>query len=165
MLLPLSEVSLANATWFAVRLLHVLASAAMFGAMFYSITVIQPRARRYFQNPQDLEEFVAFISNGARWKVLSGFGLLGASGLALLIFHHEALNRTGTALMIAKIFILLVAVSFFCFVSWRLWPARIFATPEEIPRFQRIFRRVGFTMIAMMTIEFLLATLAHVSGH
>jgi hypothetical protein len=72
--LLLTELSSATPLLFAVRLVHVLASAAIFGAMFYSITVIQPRARRYFQSPHDFEEFIAVISNGARWKVLGGFG-------------------------------------------------------------------------------------------
>jgi uncharacterized membrane protein len=144
-----------------LRLVHVLAAAAMFGAMFYSFTVLQPRARRYFQNPKDFEEFITFISNGARWKVLSGFGLIAVSGFALILLRQSDMNRAWTIIIAAKVVVLFLAVAFFCFVSWRLWPARVFATPDEIPRLQRAFRLVGFTMLTLMAVEFVLSIIAH----
>jgi uncharacterized membrane protein len=161
MTLQLMGLSLGALGTILLRLVHVLAAAAMFGAMFYRFTVLQPRARRYFQNPKDFEEFITFISNGARWKVLSGFGLIAVSGFALILLRQSDMNRAWTIIIAAKVVVLFLAVAFFCFVSWRLWPARVFATPDEIPRLQRAFRLVGFTMLTLMAVEFVLSIIAH----
>jgi uncharacterized membrane protein len=142
-------------------LIHVLASAALFGAMFYSITLIQPKAKRFFQKPEDFEEFITFISNGARWKVLGGYAVIAITGFALIPFHHSPMSRTWMILITTKIILLAAAVIFFSYVSWRLWPSRVFATPEEIPKYQRLFRLVGFVMITFVTIDFVLGVVAH----
>lgn len=149
-------------TLFLLRLAHILASAAMFGAMFYSFTLIHPRARKFFQNPQDFEEFITFISSGARWKVLGGFALIGSSGLALAILNPADTQQPSHAVLLIKSLLLMVAIAFFCFVSWKLWPQRIFATPEEVPRFQRLFRWVALVMISLVTIEFVISIAGHV---
>lgn len=150
-----------NAWLAGIRFVHIIASAGLLGAMGYSIGVVQPRARRFFQNPADFEEFTAFISHGARWKMIGTLALIAVTGAVLVIFHpHEAGHRW-LALMGAKIGILLIATVLFCYASWRLWPARIFAPPEEIPKFQRRFRLVGYAMITMVVLEFVLAAMAH----
>lgn len=149
-------------TLFLLRLVHILAAAAMFGAMFYSFTLVHPRARKFFQNPRDFEEFITFISSGARWKVLGGFTLIGSTGFALAILNRADPHQPSHAVLLIKSLILLAAVAFFCFVSWKLWPRRIFATTEEVPRFQRLFRWVAVVMISLVTIEFVISIAAHV---
>jgi uncharacterized membrane protein len=144
----------------ALQLIHVLSAAALFGAMFYSIMIIQPKSRKYFSD-QQFEEFIAFISNGARWKMLIGLASIALSGFLLIPFHRDSPGKLWTILILSKIVVLIITVTLFCYVSWRLWPARIFATPEEIPRFQRLFRKVGFAMLTLVTIEFILGIIAH----
>jgi uncharacterized membrane protein len=145
-----------------ILIVHVLASAALFGAMFYSIAVVQPRAKRFFERPAEFEEFVAFVSNGARWKVLGGYAVIAASGFALMGLGHRERSGVWVVLIVAKIVVLVAAVILFSIVSWRWWPARVFATAEEVPKFQKLFRRVGFAMIAFVGIEFVLGIVAHV---
>lgn len=148
--------------WFvAIRLVHIIASAGLLGAMGYSIAVVQPRARRFFRDVRDFEEFTAFISHGARWKMLGTLGLISLTGALLIILHPHEADHRWLALIAAKVVILLVATVVFCYASWRLWPARIFASPEEIPAFQRRFRLVGYTMLTMVVLEFILAAVAH----
>jgi uncharacterized membrane protein len=146
---------------FVLRAIHILASAAMFGAMFYSFTVLHPRAKRFFQQPRDFEEFITFLSNGARWKVLGGLALIAITGALLVLLQPPGPGHLWTAIIFAKSTVLLIAITFFCYVSWHLWPARIFASADELPRVQRLFRLVGLAMVAMITIEFLLAIVAH----
>lgn len=148
--------------WLAgIRFVHIVASAGLFGAMGYSIGVVQPRARRFFEKPADFEEFTAFISHGARWKMIGTLALIALTGALLVIFHpHEADHRWLVSIA-AKIIILLIATLLFCYASWGLWPARIFASREGIPHFQRRFRLVGYTMITMVVLEFVLAAVAH----
>jgi hypothetical protein len=49
----------------------------------------------------------------------------------------------------------------FLHTSWRLWPARIFAAPSDIPRFQRTFRRVAITMITLASLSTAAGVLLH----
>jgi hypothetical protein len=140
----------------------VLAGAAWLGAMLYSLLVLQPRARAYFDRPADFETFIAFVSHGARWKVLGVLIVIAATGAALVPLRWpEPLPATWLVLIGAKAGLLLAAVGLFVYVSWRLWPARVLATPVEIPQFQRAFRRVAGTMILIAGLGMTLGVVAH----
>jgi hypothetical protein len=68
------------------------------------------------------------------------------------------------ALIAGKVGALAAALSLFLYTSWRLWPARIFAAPDEIPRFQRTFRRVAITMITLAGLSTVCGVLLHTLG-
>src|SRR5574339_645930 len=88
---------------------HVLAGAAWFGAMFYSLTVLHPRARSFFGNPRQLEDFLAHLAAGARWKVLGGAAFIALTGLGLLLCSPtEALSSVKSLYLLVKV-ILFVA--------------------------------------------------------
>src|SRR5712664_2783567 len=107
---------------------HVLAGAAWFGAMFYSLLVLHPRARSFFSSSRQFEEFIAHVAAGARWKVLGGAAFVAVSGAGLLLLRGAEHASTGrNACAIAKAVLFAIAVSLFCFTSWVLWPARILA--------------------------------------
>jgi uncharacterized membrane protein len=143
--------------------IHVLASAAWFGAMFYSLVVLHPRTRSFFGDARQFEEFIAQIAAGARWKVLGGCLLIALTGMALMFFPSEAHRSTTWQICIAlKTIFLLTAVGIFCFASWKLWPARIMCSPEEIPKFQRQFRIVAVTLLALIGMAIVLGV---VSSH
>jgi hypothetical protein len=129
-------------------IVHLLVAAIWFGAMGYSLGVVQPRARRFFADtPQTYEDLAVTLAAGARWKVIGIMAVLAASGLALTAVA-DASTRTGWwwALIAAKAGLLLVALVVFWHVSWRMWPRRIFALPQEQPAHQRAFLRVGWTL-------------------
>jgi putative copper export protein len=140
---------------------HTLVAAAWFGAMVYSLAVLQPRAARFFASDREFEDFVATISDGARWKVLTACLLLAATGLGLMVVQwHAAASPAWLALIVVKGGLLLVALALFAYVSWWLWPARILATPEEVPLFQRRFRRVGWSLIGLVGLGIVLGVAA-----
>lgn len=56
--------------------------------------------------------------------------------------------------------LLLVAVGLFAHVSWRVWPARLFALPSELAGLQRRFRTAALSLTGVVAIDFLLGTLA-----
>jgi hypothetical protein len=60
--------------------------------------------------------------------------------------------------------LLLVALAIFAWVSWRLWPRRIFALPEELPAVLRAFRVAATTLLSLVAIQFVLGVLASVWG-
>jgi uncharacterized membrane protein len=141
----------------AIRLIllcaHVLAGAAWFGGMLYSLILVHPRAKSFFRNPRNLEEFIVTLAAGARWKVLGGCIIIAVTGLGLLglpSLNQKSAIRLGC--MVAKTVLFVIAVSFFCHVSWKLWPARVLASDDEIPRYQRRFRYVAITLLALVAL-------------
>jgi hypothetical protein len=129
---------------------HVLAGAAWFGAMFYSLAVLHPRARSFFGGPRQLEDFLAHLAAGARWKVLGGAAFILVTGVGLLVWSIAARSSGKWALLLVKTVLFVVAVALFCFASWVLWPARTLASTEEIPKFQKRFRRVAVTLLVLV---------------
>ncbi len=143
-----------------LAVVHVLAGAAWFGAMFYSLTVLQPRAARFFDRPEQFESFIAFISHGLRRKVLAAFAVMAATGLGLAVTRGGGVSPAWLLLIALKVIFLLLALVVFVHVSWRLWPARVLALPEEVPVQQRRFRRAGLCMIALVGLNLVLGVLA-----
>lgn len=140
---------------------HVLAGGAWFGAMLYSLMVLHPRARSFFGSSRQFEEFITHIAAGARWKVLSGAAFVALTGIGLLILpgaEHSSAGRN--ACVIAKSALFVVAVILFCFASWRLWPARTLASVEEIPKFQRSFRRIALSLLLLVGASMVLGVLS-----
>jgi len=140
--------------------LHLLCAGGWFGAMCYSLFFLQPRASRYFKTPEELEEFSATVSRGARWKVLAALAVIAVSGAGLVLISAP-LSKAGWSLICAKSALFLLAVGVFCYASWRLWPRRIFAIGQEIPPIRRQFWFVGASLITIAAASFILGAAAH----
>jgi hypothetical protein len=52
------------------------------------------------------------------------------------------------------------AAAVFWWVSWRGWPARVFALPAELPALHRRFRRVALAMTGLVCAAFVLGVVA-----
>lgn len=127
--------------------------------MVYSLLVLHPRARAYFKSPAQFETFITFLAAGARWKVLAGCAVVGGSGGALLLLRHGA-PTTWQSYMFAKAALFLIALGIFAYASWFAWPARVMASPSEAPVFQRRFRVIAISLVALVGLSFLLSALA-----
>jgi hypothetical protein len=149
---------------FLLLVVHLLAAAVWLGAMAYSLAVIQPRVRRFFPGTGRGEEFATFLAAGARWKVMGMMVLLGLTGGGLVGvegWRHSTDWRLAVSL---KVIVLLVAAGVFSWVSWRLWPARVFALPAEVAGWQRRFDLVGALLFTLVGVEFVLGAAVHVRG-
>jgi len=138
---------------------HILSAAAWFGAMIYSLFVLQPRSQQYFQKSDDFEDFATFIAASARWKVLTGIIFIGTTGLLLWV-AKPAPSAFWVICMSLKALLLLIATALFGYTSWVLWPQRLCAAPAERLRYQNIFRLVGFSLISICAIAFFISVLA-----
>lgn len=148
-------------TSFLLNAVHVLLAAVWLGAMAYSLAVVQPRAERLL-GEQRYEEFAAVLASGARWPVLAlcaGLGLSGG-GLVAVVLADRAPTTGWWVLVGAKSVVLIVAMVVFWYVSWRLWPQRIFAVPDEVPALRRAFWRAAATLLALVVTEFVLGAAA-----
>jgi hypothetical protein len=134
---------------FVLGTAHLLLAAGWFGAMAYSIGVVQPKLLRYFGSPQRAEEPATFVAAGARWKVIGVIAALGVTGAALIVLHDGG-SPAWWALIGVKVALLAVASGVFWYVSWRMWPRRLFSLPAEVPGRQAAFRRIGWTLLSLV---------------
>jgi uncharacterized membrane protein len=148
----------------AVLLLaHLAAAAAWIGAMAYSLAIVQPRARRFLGDAARYEEFATALAAGARRGVLALIAVLGASGAALVAVEVSRARDPGvgwTVLVAAKALLLVAAAAIFAHVSWRLWPARLFARADELEALQRRFRATALVLTAVVATAFALGAVA-----
>ena len=145
----------------ALQALHILAAAVWTGSMAYSLTVVQPKVAGFFRDVGQRELFLATLANGNRWKVLGlAAGLLASGAGAVALTDRPAVRYGfGVALVLE-----LVAVGVFREVSWRHWPARVFALAEEVPRFQRALLLRARTMTGLVGGSLVLTVAVSVIG-
>jgi len=140
---------------------HVLAGAAWFGAMVYSLMVLHPRARAFFRSPAEFEEFICWLAAGARWKVLGGCAVIALTGFGLLLLPTERpASAAWRSCIVGKSLLWTFAVGLFCFASWILWPARVLAAPADAPTFQRRFRWIAILLLAAVAANTILGVVS-----
>jgi hypothetical protein len=166
-----------------VTLIHAGVGAVWLGSMAYSLGIVQPRIGRLFGDPARAEDVYRELAAGNRWRVVvlivvlvgSGAGLAalagadggGASDRAAGSTAGSAGNGAGGgrdtwwwALIATKAVLAVAAAACFWWVSWRGWPARVFALPAELPALHRRFRRVALVMTAFVGAAFVLGIVA-----
>jgi hypothetical protein len=130
---------------------HVVVAAVWLGAMAYSLAIVQPRVARFLGDERRTEELAAVLAAGARRKVLAVMAVLAISGAVLVLAAPEGERSGGWwALIAVKAVLLAVALAVFAHVSWRLWPARLFAGDEELPGVRRRFRFAAIALIGLV---------------
>lgn len=131
-------------------LIHAGAGAMWMGAMGYSLFSVQPKLSRLAGgDPERIEEMHRELAHGNRWRVVGVIAVLWTSGVGLVI-----VDPGGWVLVSLKAAALTGATILFWWVSWRAWPKRIFALPDELAALQRQFRRVALTMFGLVVLAF-----------
>jgi hypothetical protein len=93
------------------------------------------------------------LAHGNRWRVVGLIAALIATAGATIATTPPTV-ATGYALVIG---LYLVASAIFGYISWRHWPARVFARAEDLPRLHRQFRFLAWIMLATVGAAFLTA--------
>jgi putative copper export protein len=132
---------------------HLLVAAIWLGAMLYSLTVAQPKVTRFFSDDRDREDFLTTLAHGNRWAVVGLIAVLVVTAAVVIAVSSGAV-ATGYAVALA---LYAVASAVFVNVSWRHWPARVFARPEELPRFRRQLRAQALAMLTLVAAAFVIA--------
>jgi Flp pilus assembly protein TadB len=138
-------------------LVHAGVGALWLGAMAYSLFTVQPKiAAMVGGDAERAEDAQRILAHGNRWRVVALIAALWATGIALA--------ATSTAsdwpVIAAKAVLLAAASALFWWVSWRAWPRRVFALPDELPGLQRRFRSAAITMLALVGAAFVLSYLS-----
>lgn len=144
---------------FLLLLVHLGIAVAWLGSMGYSLFVVGPRVARVLPEPARAEELYRELGAGNRWPVIGIIGVLALSGAGLVIVHDGQPYGWWFAVG-AKAIIAVVVSGLFWWVSWRGWPRRLFALPDELPAEQARFRRVAIAMTVLVGAAFLLGVVA-----
>ncbi|SHN48241.1 hypothetical protein [Cryptosporangium aurantiacum] len=132
-------------TW-GFAMIHLGIAAVWLGSMAYSLRVVQPALDRAIDDLVRREELVTTLAQGNRWRVVGLIGGVIVSGSAVALLADGSVT-IGYAVAVG---LYLVAAAIFANVSWRHWPARVFALPDEIPRFRQSLRRQATTMLGLV---------------
>jgi hypothetical protein len=148
-----------------LAVVHLALAATWVGAMLYSLNVVQPKVARFFgdnarreeharrEDDERREEFVTTLAHGNRWRVVALIValLLTAVGVVLTARRTAAIGY-GVAVVLY-----LAAAGIFGNVSWRHWPARVFALPDELPGYRRRLAYQAWAMLGLVGAAFLVA--------
>ena len=138
---------------------YLLPAAVWTGSMTYSLAVVQPRSARFFHDDDQLEEFLTVLAHGNRWRVLAMAATLIVSAAAIIAVCPWDGARVVYGIALA---LDVAATGVFLHVSWRHWPARFFALPEERPEFRRKLRLSARAILGLVGAGFVLALVAGV---
>jgi hypothetical protein len=144
----------------ALAIVHLTLAAIWLGSMSYSLTVVQPRVARFFTDAGRREEFLTTLAHGNRWRVVGLVAALVLTALGVIVSAPRTV-ATGYAVVLV---LYLAAAAIFVNVSWRHWPARVFALPSEVPGFQRALRRQAWAMCALVAAAFGTALIVSVAA-
>jgi hypothetical protein len=144
---------------FPLILVHLGVATGWFGGMLYSLFVVQPRIPRVLPDPARAEDMYRELGAGNRWRVVGLIAVLAVSG-GLLVYVQSGHSWLWWALVAAKTLLLAGASVLFWWVSWRGWPRRVFALPDELPAQQARFRRVALAMAGLVGVAFVLGVAA-----
>ena len=140
---------------------YLLPAAVWTGSMTYSLAIVQPRSAKFFHDDDQLEEFLTVLAHGNRWRVLAMAATLIVSAAAVVVACPWSGARVVYGIALA---LDVGATAVFVHVSWRHWPARVFALPEERPDFRRKLRISARAIWLLVGAGFVLTLVASV-GH
>lgn len=144
-----------------LAILHALAGGLWLGGVFYSLFVLRPRAQRYFAREAQFEEFVAAVSHGGRAKFLLALAGIAVTGAGLAYLRWRADSPGWLTVLCVKTALFLTIAGAFAYISWRLWPARVFAAGAELRGVQGRFRQIGVAIFAAGVLSLALGVVMH----
>ncbi len=137
-----------------LSMVHLGLLAGWVGAMAYSLLNVAPKLAEFFESADDEahEHLLALLAHGNRWRVVALVATVTASGAGLWVVQ----DYDGTTLRVAQLLLLAAASGVFWHVSWRHWPQRVFALPEERPAMRRRLRLLATAMAGLAGATFVL---------
>lgn len=122
------------------KLVHVLGAMLWIGSIYFSASALHQRAPALFARDEDFEAFITGLSDKNRYRHLLAFNASLLSGVALTYLtwtKHSPHQLWSWSLIALKIVLFAISALIFGYISWRLWPSRIFALPEELAQLRR----------------------------
>ncbi|QUQ72502.1 hypothetical protein [Kutzneria sp. CA-103260] len=121
--------------------IHTMALAGWFGTQIYSVLLVQ-RHPAQDEDPEYFEDFAARLANGSRYTLLGVIAAMIPTWVVIIALRAASGADLGVAwvwLVVVKSLAMLVAIGLFAYLSWHVWPLRIFALRDELPAVRRRF--------------------------
>lgn len=129
---------------------HTLALGGWFGAQIYSVLIVQ-RHPAQDEDPEYYEDFTTRMAHGTRYTLLAVIGVMLPTWVLLVILRAVDDVELGAAwlwLVAIKSAAILATIGLFAFLSWHVWPQRIFALRHELPAVRRRFFGLSLGILA-----------------
>lgn len=139
---------------------HIWIAALWLGGTWFSLISLHRRGPRLFTDEAEFERVIAGLTRGNRWLLLaaaSGLALTGGLMWALV----EADAALWSTLIAAKLALLLGNVAIVAWVSWIIWPRRLFALPAELPAIRRRQSQLRVATVVFLAANIALGVAAH----
>jgi uncharacterized membrane protein len=147
----------------ALTALHVLVGAGWMGSTYYAFTVLHPRTPELIESDQQAEDYLIAITHGNRYRVGFAFAVTLLSGLLLIAIEPQqrSADELWRAMIGAKLGLWCLTLALFVYVSWKVYPARIFAVGEEIVAFRRRGTILRASMLSLVALNTIFGVIAH----
>ncbi len=140
----------------ALVVVHLGLLGTWLGSMLYSLLVVQPRAARFFGTDDDAREaFLLTLGAGNRRPVLAIIAAAVTAGVLIPVLRQDGVPAYGASSIVVA-----GAAAVFIHVSWRLWPRRVFALPEERAAHRAALHRAALALVGLVGTAFVLAVVA-----
>lgn len=129
---------------------HTLALGGWFGAQIYSVLIVQ-RHPAQDEDPEYFEDFATRMAHGTRYILLAVIGVMLPTWVLLVILRAGGNVELGAAwawLVAVKSAAILATIGLFVYLSWHVWPQRIFALRDELPAVRRRFFRLSVGILS-----------------
>jgi hypothetical protein len=145
---------------YGARLAHVLVGAGWLGATWFSLVVLHRRGPECFERDADFEQFITMLSDGNRRRIVGALVASVVTGGLLAWLVARGADRAWWALVAAKVVFAAGSGAIIYVVSWRLWPARVFALAHELQALRAAQTRLRICAVALLGASCALGILA-----
>jgi hypothetical protein len=145
-----------------LHMVHVWVWALYFGSLTYIYARLFPDMRRWLASDERFETFSLVTGDGLRWWIFGALGASGLTGVGLAFLRSPAeARRIWWTLVGLKATLWLVTLLVYAYVSYIMWPRRVFVGADERPAEQRRFLLVAVLLAALQIGQLLLGIVAH----
>jgi|GEM_PF-5810613 len=144
-----------------LSILHGLIGACWLGSIFYSATILNPKTPHLLEGDR-AEDFLLKITHGNRRRIIASYCAVLVTGIALLFGKQEHWgNQDWIWINAIKVGFSILYIAVFSYVSWYVYPWRVFASREELPLYRRKNTQLRWMMFLCVAINFILGVICH----
>lgn len=145
-----------------VHALHVWTWGIYLGSVTYIYFRLFPDIRQWLESEDRFEEFSLVTGDGLRWWIYGALIAAGVSGVALVVLQPRgSLSSWWWTLIALKAALLLATLAVYTYVSYVMWPRRVFVALADRPAEQQRFFRIALLLMSLLIGQVLLGAAAH----
>jgi hypothetical protein len=147
---------------FLLHLLHLWVWALYAGSLIYIYCRLFPDIRRWLGSEERFEAFSLMTADGLRWWIFGALIAAGLTGLGLAVLRSgQGGGTVWWTLLAAKTVIWVVLLIVYAYVSYVMWPRRVFVATADRPAEQRRFAAVAGVLVVLLMTELVLGAMLH----